>query len=202
MHGFRDFVLHLMTITIGLLIALGLEGTMEWHHHRSLVHEAESGLSGEIARNSKTVGPLRQEIQSQQKQLDDDLAVIAQIRAHPNKAHGELSFGFAMHSFDSVAWKTAQTTGAFTYMPYDDANTYSNIYGIQDHLFSVEQQVVDDVMRSASFPSTQPTGWQPTPAESDELTDRIGMLRMRLLLLNSVVDTLDKTYNQYESAHP
>jgi hypothetical protein len=26
MHGFKDFLLHLLTITIGLLIALGLEG--------------------------------------------------------------------------------------------------------------------------------------------------------------------------------
>ena len=29
MHGFKDFLLHLLTITIGLLIALGLEGCVE-----------------------------------------------------------------------------------------------------------------------------------------------------------------------------
>ena len=29
MHGFKDFLLHLFTITIGLLIALGLEGYAE-----------------------------------------------------------------------------------------------------------------------------------------------------------------------------
>ena len=36
MHGFKDFLLHLLTITIGLLIALGLEGCVEhWKQTRA-----------------------------------------------------------------------------------------------------------------------------------------------------------------------
>jgi hypothetical protein len=202
MHGFRDFVLHLVTITIGLLIALGLEGCMEWQHHRHLVHEAEAGLGGEIGRNSKTVAALQKQIKDQQMQLDDDLATLAQMRAHPAASHQQVTFTFAMHSFDDVAWKTAQTTGAFAYMPYDDANTYSNIYGVQDEVVRVEHQAVEDVMSSASFISTQSDNWQPTPAQIDEITDRIGLLRMRLLLLNSIVEALDKTYQKFESTHP
>ena len=42
MEGFKDFFLHLITITIGLLIALSLEGCVEWHHHRTLVREADA----------------------------------------------------------------------------------------------------------------------------------------------------------------
>jgi hypothetical protein len=33
-HGTRDFFLHLFTITIGLLIAIGLEAMVEAVHHR------------------------------------------------------------------------------------------------------------------------------------------------------------------------
>jgi hypothetical protein len=36
MHGFKDFLLHLLTITIGLLIALGLEGYAEHWKQRAL----------------------------------------------------------------------------------------------------------------------------------------------------------------------
>jgi hypothetical protein len=201
MHGFRDFLLHLFTITIGLLIALSLEGCVEWHHHRYLVSEAEGGLRTEIAQNSKTLGTLRQQIKDRQKQLDDDLAALAQMRAHPSGKHQAIGFSFGMHKFDEVAWKTTQTTGAFAYMPYDDARTYSDIYFTQDALFGVEQQVVDDVMRAASFPSTQSDDWTPTAAQIDEMVDRIGMLRMRLLLLSSLVDALDKTYQKFESQH-
>jgi hypothetical protein len=31
-HGWRDFFVHPATITIGLLIALSLEGCVEWRH--------------------------------------------------------------------------------------------------------------------------------------------------------------------------
>ena len=50
-HGWRDFFLHLATISIGLLIALSLEGLVEWQHHRHLVHEAQASLYGEIKTN-------------------------------------------------------------------------------------------------------------------------------------------------------
>ena len=201
MHGFKDFLPHLLTITIGLLIALSLEGCVEWQHHRTLVHEAEGGLRMEIAQNAKSLDSLRQQIKKQQKQLDDDLAVLTQMRAHPATQHAEVSFTFGMRSFDDVAWRTAQTTGAFAYMNYPEARTYSDIYGGQDQLVQVETQVVDDAMRSASFISTQPDSWQPTPAQVDEVTDRIGMLRMRLLLLDSIADAVEKAYQKFESEH-
>ena len=37
-HGTGEFLLHLFTITIGLLIAVGIEGAVERHHHTEL-HE-------------------------------------------------------------------------------------------------------------------------------------------------------------------
>ena len=52
-HGWRDFLVHLLTITIGLVIALSLEGCVEWRHHRHLVHEAEASLQREIESNAK-----------------------------------------------------------------------------------------------------------------------------------------------------
>ena len=68
MHGLKDFLLHLFTITVGLLIALSLEGCVEWQHHRHLVQEAEEGLRGEIAQNEKSISYLRQQIEARQKE--------------------------------------------------------------------------------------------------------------------------------------
>jgi hypothetical protein len=202
MEGFKDFLLHLFTITVGLLIALSLEGCVEWRQHRRLANEAEAALTHEIAQNQKTLTFSRQQIKDQQKQLDEDVAALSKMRADPNAKDHSLSFGLAMHTFDNVAWKTAQTTGAFAYMPYKDANTYADIYGGQDLLVQAEQQVIEDVVRSAAVPSAQPADWKPTPAEIDELTDRVGTLRMRLNLLSSFVDAQDKSYRDYEREHP
>ena len=197
--GFRDFLIHLLTITIGLLIALGLEGCVEWQHHRSLVREAEEGMRGEIQQNLGTVDSLRKQIADQQKQLDSDLDVLGDMRLHPEAKHGELSFSFGMRSFNDVAWKTAQSTGAMGYMPYQIAHTYSDIYDTQREVYEAEKLVVTDVIKAASFPSTQKEDWRPTPLQIDELTDRIGELRMRLMMLNSLVDALDRTYRGFET---
>jgi hypothetical protein len=48
MHGFKDFLLHLLTITIGLLIALGLEGYAERWRQRELKNDADTKLRQEI----------------------------------------------------------------------------------------------------------------------------------------------------------
>jgi hypothetical protein len=200
MHGFRDFALHLFTITVGLLIALSLEGCMEWQHHRYLVHEAEAGLRVEIEKNSGNLVFLRKQIEEQQKQLDDDLTVLSQMQAHPDAPPGQLGFGFKWGAFDDVAWKTAQSTGAFAYMSYPDARTYSNIYAMQDELFHVEKEVTDEVLRASAFPSTEPDKWVPTPSQADDLRTHIGLLRMRLMLLSNYVDNLDRIYKNYNSA--
>ena len=202
MEGFRDFLLHLLTITIGLLIALGLEGCVEWRHHRNLVHEAEDGMRGEISRNLDTVTALKKQIADQQKMLDADLNVLGTMRSHPSDNHGQLSFSFAMHGFNDVAWNTAHSTGAMGYMPYADARAYSDIYDTQAEVYQTEKEVVTDVLRAASFPSTQKDDWRPTSQQIDDLTDRIGELRMRLMMLNSLVDALDRSYRDFQhSAH-
>ena len=107
-----------------------------------------------------------------------------------------------MESFDDVTWKTAQTTGAFSYMPYDDARTYSDIYDTQDELFKVQQQVVEDVMGAASLFISKSEDDKPTTAEIDATTERIGMIQMRLILLEDLVNNLDKTYQKFKSQHP
>ena len=198
MHGLRDFLLHLLTITIGLLIALGLEGCVEWRHHRNLVHEAEDDMRGEVAQNLGTVTALQKQIVEQQKQLDADLNVLARMRSHPETKNGELSFAFGLQGFNDVAWRTAQSTGAMGYMPYQRARTYSDIYDTQAEVYEAEKLVVTDVMRAAAFPSTQGNDWRPTPQQADDLADRIGELRMRLMLLNSLVNSLEHTYRNFQ----
>ena len=196
--GFKDFLLHLLTITIGLLIALGLEGLVEWRQHRKEVREAEAGMKAEISHNGRVIGSLQTQIAEQQKALDNNLQVLKQMRADPAR-NGPLSFAFGLQSFNDVAWKTAQSTGAMSYMDYQSALMYSDIYGNQAEVFAAEKETVSDVLRAASFPSTQDKAWKPTTQQIDELTDRIGELRMRLLLLNSLATSLDRSYRDFQA---
>jgi len=43
-HTWKDFLLHLLTITIGLFIALSLEAAVEALHHRHMVRDGRQDL--------------------------------------------------------------------------------------------------------------------------------------------------------------
>jgi hypothetical protein len=201
MHGLGDFFLHLFTITVGLLIALALEGCVERQHQRHLVHEAEAGLRQEIEENSKLIGALRQQVVDQNNQLNADLAVLDDLKTNPKAKHKDLSFTFTMRGFDDVTWKTAQTTGALGLMPYGDAEVYSGIYNTQIELEGQQKEIVNDVMRAASLVNTKKKGDEPTEAEISLITERIGLIQLRLLLLNSYIDNLENTYSKFERDH-
>ena len=202
MHGARDFFLHLFTITVGLLIALGLEGCVERQHQHHLVHEAEAGMRREIGENAKGIASLRQQVKDEENQLDQDVGVLKRAKAHPGGKHEDISFTFRMQSFGDLTWKTAQTTGALALMPYGDATSYSNIYTLQDELYQEQREIVVDVMRAASIIVTQSNTEQPTTAQVDTTLERIGLIKLRLGLLNSFVDNLDAAYQKFLKEQP
>lgn len=202
LHGLRDFLLHLFTITVGLLIALGLEGCVERLHHRHLVHEAETGMQREIAGNAKGMPALRQQVSSERKELEANLAVLQAIKDAPAARHDKFSVTFRMQSFDDVTWKTAQTTGAFALMPYADANSYSTIYSTQAEVDREQREIVTDLMRVGSFVITEKPDEQPTAAQIEVMKQQIGMVQFRLLLLSSFLDNLERQYADFLKEHP
>jgi hypothetical protein len=200
LHGVKDFFLHLFTITIGLLIALGLEGMVEYEHHCHLAHQAEASLREEVAHNAQEIGHRRQQIKDHQKELEDDLKVLAEMRAHP-RAKGSLTFGSVIESFNDLSWKTAQNTGALAYMSYEDAQAFSDIYLVQDECLRLERLQIDEITNAASLFISHPDDWVPSPAQVDIEADRIGRAQLQLLWLSSMIDGLDKTYQKFEAEH-
>ena len=52
---FKEALVHLCIVTTGILIALSLEGTLEWWHHRQLVRETRQRLQSEIRGNQNSI---------------------------------------------------------------------------------------------------------------------------------------------------
>jgi hypothetical protein len=52
-HTWKDFFIHIATIVVGLLIAIGLEQTVEFFHHRHQLHQLEQSLDQELDRNHR-----------------------------------------------------------------------------------------------------------------------------------------------------
>jgi hypothetical protein len=204
-HGWRDFLLHLVTITIGLVIALGLEGCVEWQHHRHLVHEAEHSLHTEIQNNANNLAGIATSIHAEQASLKHDLQVLdLLIKDHKLPPDQYMAIDFRISGFDSVSWNTAQSTGALAYMDYASAQEYSGIYHTQDVFESAEQQTARDAILSlAPFldPSSDDKS-EPTSAEAVSIKQHIEIVEGQLLLLDTLVGNLNSDYKKFLAAHP
>jgi hypothetical protein len=199
--GWRDFFTHLFTITIGLLIALSLEGLVDWQHNRHLVHEAEASLYGEIKSNAAGMDDTIADLHKQQAVLKQDVAVLKVItKTHEPPANSSLDITFHIRTFDNVSWRTAQSTGALALMPYGQAEEYSEIYGEQDMLAAAEQQAARDAIVGLG-PLMNMSGSEkdPTEGKSAAVEEHVEVLQGQLLLVDGLMKGLDKKYKQFLS---
>jgi hypothetical protein len=117
MEGVSDFLLHLLTITVGLLIALSLEGLVEWRHHVHLVDEARTTMRAEIARNAQDLDKNVAVMRKQRNEINANLDYLAKVQTNPKdekSQHGSLTANYSIFDLRDTAWKTAQSTGALT----------------------------------------------------------------------------------------
>ncbi len=203
-HGWRDFLLHLFTITIGLLIALSLEGCVEWQHHRHLVHEAERSLSHEIRSNAENLQSTRDDIHKQQADLKHDATILKGLIATGKlPPHSSMEINFKIHRFDDVSWRTAQSTGALSYMPYASAQEFADIYSTQQSLDASQDVAARDAILSlAPFANAEKNDPDPTREQGSTIKERIDVLQGQLLLVDALVTDLDAQYKKFLAAHP
>jgi hypothetical protein len=206
MHGWRDFLLHLLTITIGLLIALSLEGLVEWEQHRHLVDEAEASLHAEIQGNAGRMPSIIANLHKHQDEIKSDIVTLQYIQQNHKKPDNYIGFTLAVNfqDFADEAWRTAQATNALAYMPYPSAQEYGFLYGGQADFLSAQQQAVRDIGIAAGVVGNDidDDAADPTEGQAGSLKDKIGALQGELLMLDAQVQALDGTYKQFLAAHP
>src|SRR4051794_5284734 len=67
-HSKKEFMFHMLTVVLGILIALALDGIVTWAHHRILVREARANIATELRNNKETIQKAVPEIRDKQKQ--------------------------------------------------------------------------------------------------------------------------------------
>jgi hypothetical protein len=134
----RDFFLHIATISVGLLIAIGLEQTVEYFHRLLERHELQAELRNEGLHN-------RDGIRSALRALDatESWALLSEQAVQNAANHGDTtaqpyppafkpdpalmkSLRFIVPS--AAVWTTANASGAIALLPPDDAVAYARLY--------------------------------------------------------------------------
>jgi hypothetical protein len=124
-HSWRDFLVHMGTITLGLLIALGLEASAEALHHHHQVNEARERIHRELEENRQTIAKDRDVLQKTWTQMQTNVKVL---NASGPLDSGQLQFGWYWSAGETSAWQTARDTGALALMPYDEVQRYADVY--------------------------------------------------------------------------
>ena len=130
-HTKKDFFIHLFTITVGLLIALSLEGLVEYAHNRHLVHEARENIRRELQLNHEAA---QSDLAGIQKKIDRqklNIVTIHGLMTNAKNFHGSVQNTWDFNSLNDSAWKTARETGALGYMPYDEVQRYADLYMLE-----------------------------------------------------------------------
>ena len=151
MHGIRDFLLHLLTITIGLLIALALEGCAERWHHQQLRKEADANLRQEIRDNAKEIASAHTANASEQANLKKILEFLEARKESREYDIHEIQMGFTIGDLQDSSWKTASATGALSYMEYDHVQRYAAAYRLQDKYSALQDQTINEYLQLQSY---------------------------------------------------
>src|SRR5260370_1035120 len=122
----RDFLIHIATIVLGLLIAIGLEQTVEYFHHRHQLKEIRQELSAERDENRAILQKNLEAVKTIRSQLDRNMALLREYQSSHVPLAGKLYYSSNLYRTPDAVWQSAQQGGALGLMPHDElrANVY------------------------------------------------------------------------------
>ncbi len=132
LNSWRDFFIHIITITIGLLIAIALEQTVEHLHNRHVRAETRENFRAEIRADEQQLPKNLHALVGERAMLEADMDLLRQVQTHhPLAAGAKLDFNWYWSSMPDAAWQTAHETGTLALFPADQVQQYSYLYGQQ-----------------------------------------------------------------------
>ncbi len=147
-HTRKGFVLHIATIVIGLLIALGLEQTVEYLHHRHEIREARAALAAEHDENIRRYHDNVRAHLLRLANQSNDQRVLRYLLAHPDtpqdKLPGVMTFGeITLAEPVEAAWSTVERSEVASLLPPAELRSLAMEYKELDR----ESQVFHELLK-------------------------------------------------------
>jgi hypothetical protein len=152
-HTWKDFFIHLATISIGLLIAIGLEQTVEYLHHRQQRKYLEADLLQEAIKNKELISR-DMSVEAVIPWLDSAISLARSAPSHTGVVSfalppvpcyagmvGTLSARYFAPS-DAV-WAAAKDSGLIAVLPPDRSRIYARLEHNYDLLSTTRDHVGD-----------------------------------------------------------
>jgi hypothetical protein len=197
-HSWKDFGIHLVTITAGILIALSLEGVRESIHDRALVREARENIHREIADNKKEVDNEIAAMPDRGKNIDVALRFANDLLKHGRTDAHQVRLDVAFPTLGAAAWQTAERTGALAHMDYAEVQKYAALYAFQDLLFEQHRRALGVLSEAIGILTLSEDG-DPTktaPADLQRFREQVVLLRSILFIEGQWAHSISDRYKQ------
>lgn len=194
-HTWRDFFIHIATIVLGLVIAIGLEQSVEAIHHRHQLAEARKELRAEVAENVQITSEDIDDIHQLQAKLNNDMALLLTHRDTGKPLAGQLDFTWDFLATRDAAWETNHQTGALSLMPHPELEHYAFVFSVYQAIMVSAGSWNTEISVAKAIASRYPTG-QLSPQDTAELitaiSDTQGKLAWTAQLIGYVQESLSK----------
>lgn len=184
-HTWRDFIVHIATIVVGLLIAVVLEQTVEHIHARHELANAREEIAQELEANNLLWAKNEENWRYTFAALKNNLVVLKYIQGHPGTAHTELPgvllWDEAPFLWNHAVWDAAQIKGVVQRMPLEESNHHQEYYGLMSMIAAQSLDTWNAINTARSFDLLDPDPTHLSAAQIDQV------IQLTLLALNKHV---------------
>jgi len=154
-HTWKSFLIHIAIITIGLLIALCLEKTVEFFHHRHQARESLELLRREVNENRDILNRNAIVNEWAERQHRADLGILQRLRVGAIKPRDRLIFIRPYSHLVDSAWKIVHESDAAPYIPYDLMALYGTLYDMQQYVNQEANSASYELQRATAALNTE-----------------------------------------------
>ena len=191
--SFKDFLIHIIIVTIGILIALGLEGIRETLSTHRIVRDARENFRVELQGNRKNLDRELKNDRESLARVDQIIADLPNLRKNAARFQARVGELFPSgYFFSSSRWETALSMGALGHMPVEDVNHYAAANFLVHTYSTLEIQAVTDWQQLEAFVSAHEN---PTPEEMNTGVEKLLLYRADTRSLKQVGEELSNSLN-------
>jgi hypothetical protein len=198
-HSWREFLIEIGTITIGILIALGLESLILTARDHRLVNNARADLRSELRDNRRELAGVIEAASSSAttlRALIDDAELWLQTGSDAAQSRIELrakQLRASVSPLSTAAWEAAGASEAVVHMPLREAQALAKVYSSSRVFNGLEDRVEEHWFEVSGLPSTL------KGMERSQIASGVAQLKVLLSYQLTIVAAGDGLLKEYDA---
>lgn len=194
-YSFADYGFQFITVTAGVLIALFIDGFVDWNNNRELVESARATIMREITDNKKDLDATVSGFSRDREALLNAIKFSNDMLQSAKTNVRSLELHYNLADLSSTGWHTAERTGALSHMDYAEVQKYSKLYDLQDLLIDQQRSILTQ-LTAASAMLTDFDADKPNRKDLEMFRERVMLLVGSMNITEDFAKRLATSYSE------